>query len=35
MNKIILYAHGGSENHGCEAIIRSTASLLKNDNKAS
>ena len=26
-----LYAHGGSENHGCEAIVRSTAKILKND----
>lgn len=28
--KIVLYAHGGSKNHGCEAIVRSTISLLKN-----
>ena len=27
MNKIYMYAHGGSGNHGCEAIVRST---LKN-----
>lgn len=27
---IVLYAHGGSGNHGCEAIIRSTISLIKN-----
>lgn len=28
MSKIILYAHGGSGNHGCEAIVRSTADIL-------
>lgn len=28
MSKIILYAHGGSGNHGCEAIVRSTKKLL-------
>lgn len=28
-----MYAHGGSENHGCEAIIRSTISVLKNKQK--
>ena len=26
--KIGLYAHGGSRNHGCEAIVRSTLKLL-------
>ena len=26
--KILLYAHGGSGNHGCEAIVRSTHALL-------
>lgn len=30
MNKIFLYAHGGSGNHGCEAIVRSTLKILKN-----
>lgn len=25
---ILLYAHNGSENHGCEALVRSTVSLL-------
>ena len=25
---INLYYHGGSENHGCEAIVRSTSKLL-------
>lgn len=28
--KVVLYAHGGSGNHGCEAIVRSTAMLLKD-----
>lgn len=27
---VILYLHGGSKNHGCEAIIRSTAKLLQD-----
>lgn len=26
--KKVLYMHGGSGNHGCEAIIRTTAKLL-------
>ena len=28
MKRIFLYAHGGSGNHGCEAIVRSTINLL-------
>ena len=28
MSKIFMYAHGGSGNHGCEAIVRSTAGIL-------
>lgn len=28
MSKIAMYFHGGSANHGCEAIVRSTAKLL-------
>lgn len=28
--KTILYAHTGSGNHGCEALVRSTAKLLDN-----
>lgn len=28
---IILYGHGGSCNHGCEAIIRSLTKILKHD----
>lgn len=31
MKKIKLYSHGGSKNHGCEAIVRSTSKLLPND----
>lgn len=30
MNNIYMYAHGGSGNHGCEAIVKSTVCLLKN-----
>lgn len=29
MNEIFLYAHGGSGNHGCEAIVRATADILE------
>ncbi len=32
MSRIFLYAHGGSGNHGCEAIVRSTADILKCAN---
>lgn len=28
MDKIVMYMHGGSENHGCEAIVRSTTALI-------
>lgn len=31
MKKTYLYYHGGSANHGCEAIVRSTAKLLNTD----
>ena len=31
MKDVIMYAHSGSENHGCEAIVRSTCKML-NDN---
>lgn len=30
--KFILYPHGGSGNHGCEAIVRSTAKILNNNH---
>lgn len=29
MKKVYMYAHGGSGNHGCEAIVRSTVKILK------
>ena len=29
MKKIYMYAHGGSGNHGCEAIVRSTVKILE------
>lgn len=32
MKNIFLYAHGGSENHGCEAIVRSTIAMLRGKN---
>ena len=31
MKKIYLYFHGGSANHGCEAIVRSTNKVLGSD----
>lgn len=31
MNKILMYYHSGAKNHGCEAIVRSTAAILKKD----
>ena len=29
--KYVMYPHGGSGNHGCEAIVRSTVKLVGND----
>ena len=29
--RILLYAHTGSANRGCEAIIRSTAAILRKE----
>lgn len=29
MKNFFLYAHGGSGNHGCEAIVRSTLGILQ------
>jgi len=31
--KLAMYAHGGSANHGCEAIIRSTIDLINPNEK--
>lgn len=31
MPQIILYPHGGSANHGCEALVRSSAKILNSD----
>ena len=28
--KTVLYMHGGSGNHGCEALVRTTAKLVKD-----
>jgi colanic acid/amylovoran biosynthesis protein len=33
MSRYIMYPHGGSGNHGCEAIVRSTADIIKKVNK--
>lgn len=30
ISNLTLYAHGGSGNHGCEAIVRSTVKILKS-----
>ena len=32
MKHYILYYHGGSSNHGCEALVRTTAELLDYKN---
>lgn len=29
--KLVLYPHGGSGNHGCEAIVRSTCKITQAD----
>ena len=29
MKKIVLYGHGSSHNHGCEAIVRSTVQIIR------
>lgn len=31
MKRVFLYAHGGSGNHGCEAIVRSTLGMLQRE----
>ena len=33
MNSLILYGHGGSGNHGCEAIVRSTHQICLHSHK--
>lgn len=33
MRKYLLYGHGGSANHGCEALVRTTVALLKEDKE--
>ena len=34
MRKYLLYGHGGSENHGCEALVRTTIALMdKNKDR--
>ena len=30
-NKVVLYSHGGSANHGCEALARSTCAILRDE----
>lgn len=33
MSKLFIYTHGGSYNHGCEAIVRGTYEILKEKSK--
>lgn len=33
MKKYILYSHAGSENHGCEALLRTSILVMKNIDK--
>lgn len=33
MGEIFLYNHGGSANHGCEALVRSICILMQQENK--
>lgn len=33
MKKYILYSHAGSENHGCEALLRTSILVIKNIDK--
>lgn len=35
MSKLFLYNHGGSENHGCEALVRTACQLLGEDKRLS
>lgn len=34
MKNVFLYAHGGSGNHGCEAIVRSTLGVLQRKDRS-
>ena len=34
MKHYVLYNHGGSDNHGCEAIVRSTVRLLNTEKES-
>ncbi|MDR0220634.1 MAG: polysaccharide pyruvyl transferase family protein, partial [Lachnospiraceae bacterium] len=34
MNEVVLYMHAGSGNHGCEAIVNTTARLLAGSKVA-
>ncbi len=33
MDKIVIYNHGGSGNHGCEALVRTALKLVDFNNK--
>lgn len=33
MKNVVLYAHGGSGNHGCEALVRTTADLIYRETR--
>ena len=33
MKNVVLYGHGGSNNHGCEALVRTITEIIKNNIK--
>lgn len=33
MDKVLIYNHGGSGNHGCEALARTVTNLIKDDSR--
>ena len=33
MKEVFLYSHGGSENHGCEALVRTTSRIIGSQVK--
>ena len=35
MTEIFLYNHGGSANHGCEALVKTICAFLKDKNNLS